>query len=338
MKKAVSIFMSALMLISAGTVVRAENNSVIDIEDMGIRMEMPEEFAEFQGLLTPESDGLVFYDPNIYYMTFNYYAISEDELSALTEKPEDEITQEDIDAYIAARTTPCILMAFEGDLETAMNFLELDTIPEDQLELVEVGKTDDLTYYYAALEDEADAISLEAPYQEEYMMIKEKMPAILQEAEFYSPVDPEDGLIGQTVSFETTDLDGNPISSSELFAQNEITMINIWGTFCGPCINEMPELEQLNREYADQGVAIVGLLVDVTESDDSMLPDAQEIIEDTGVTYPSLKGWDGFEDQLPAPGVPMTYFVDSSGKLVGEPVLGADVTLYRQTLDDLLQN
>ncbi|MDO4869735.1 MAG: TlpA disulfide reductase family protein [Bacillota bacterium] len=143
---------------------------------------------------------------------------------------------------------------------------------------------------------------------------------------------------GSSVSFQTTDLEGNTVQSEDLFAKNEITMINIWGTFCGPCINEMPELEEINREYADQGVAIVGLLVDVTESDDSMLPDAQEIIEDTGVTYPSLKGWDGFEDQLPAPGVPMTYFVDSSGKLVGEPVLGADVTLYRQTLDDLLQN
>ena len=89
MKKSVSFLLSACMLFSAGTAVRAEEN-VMDFEDMGIRMEIPEEFAEFQGILAPEPNGLVSYDPNIYYMTFDYYAMSEDELAALLEKPEDE--------------------------------------------------------------------------------------------------------------------------------------------------------------------------------------------------------------------------------------------------------
>ena len=334
MKKAVSIFMSAMMLISAGTVVRAENNNVINIEDMGVRMEIPEEFSEFQGILTPESSGLVFYDPNVYYMTFNYYAISEDELSALMEKPEDEITQENIDAYIAARTTPCILMAFEGDLETAMNFLELDTIPEDQLELVEVGKTDDLTYYYAALEDEADAISLEAPYQEEYMMIKEKMPAILQEAEFYSPVDPEDGLIGQTVSFETTDLDGNPISSSELFAQNEITMINYWGTWCHNCVDEMAELAEIHTRLQEKGCGIIGILEDSSESDKVEL--AKEIMEENGTNYPNVMLSDSMDFLEEITSWPTSFFVDKDGKILCTPIAGAAPDLYEKTVDKLL--
>ena len=42
------------------------------------------------------------------------------------------------------------------------------------------------------------------------------------------------------VAFETTDLDGNTVNSADLFAASKLTMINIWGTFCGPCISEMP--------------------------------------------------------------------------------------------------
>ncbi|MBQ9420206.1 MAG: TlpA family protein disulfide reductase [Lachnospiraceae bacterium] len=140
---------------------------------------------------------------------------------------------------------------------------------------------------------------------------------------------------GSVISFQTTDLDGNAVDSAELFAKNKITMINIWGTYCGPCINEMPELEELSKEYADKGVAVVGLVVDVTESDDSLLSEAQEIVGDTGVTYLNLKAWDGFKNQLSAVATPTTYFVDSNGSLVGDPVIGASVEKYRQSLDEL---
>jgi thiol-disulfide isomerase/thioredoxin len=141
---------------------------------------------------------------------------------------------------------------------------------------------------------------------------------------------------GSGISFKTTDLEGNAVDSKELFAKNKVTMINIWGTYCGPCVEEMPELEQMSKEYADKGAAIVGLVVDVTEADDSKLAEAKSIVKDTGVTYVNLKAWDGFKDQLAAPGTPTTYFVDSNGNLIGDPVVGANVMKYRQTLDELL--
>ena len=45
-------------------------------------------------------------------------------------------------------------------------------------------------------------------------------------------------------SFETTDTKGNKVTE-KIFADKEITMVNVWGTFCGPCINEMPELQKI---------------------------------------------------------------------------------------------
>ena len=141
---------------------------------------------------------------------------------------------------------------------------------------------------------------------------------------------------GSSISFQTTDLDGNAVDSKELFAKNKITMINIWGTYCGPCVEEMPEIEVISKEYADKGAAVVGLVVDVTEADDSKLADAHDIVKDTGVTYLNLKAWDGSNSQLAAPGTPTTYFVDSEGNLVGDPIVGANVAKYRETLDGLL--
>lgn len=145
-----------------------------------------------------------------------------------------------------------------------------------------------------------------------------------------------DGAATGVLSFETTDLDGNAVNSEELFAGNELTMVNIWGTFCGPCIDEMPELEELHQKYEKDGVAIVGLVIDVPEGDDSLLQDAKDIVADTGVTYMSMRAWDGCDSELSVSAVPMTYFVDREGNIVGEPIVGADPEGYSAAIDDYL--
>ena len=58
---------------------------------------------------------------------------------------------------------------------------------------------------------------------------------------------------GAAVSFETQDLDGNPVTSQELFGGHKITMVNIWATWCINCKSEMKELEELNKEWAEKG-------------------------------------------------------------------------------------
>ena len=136
--------------------------------------------------------------------------------------------------------------------------------------------------------------------------------------------------------FETTDLDGNAVSSEALFAESKLTIVNIWATFCGPCINEMPELEKLSNEYAEKDVTLVGLVLDVPEGDDQLLPDALAIVADTGVTYTNLRVWDGFDEMLFISAVPTTFFVDSDGHIVGDLIVGADPAAYRAAIDAYL--
>lgn len=115
--------------------------------------------------------------------------------------------------------------------------------------------------------------------------------------------------------FQTLTLTGEE-ASQEIFADADLTMVNIWGTFCGPCLREMPDLGDLSREYADSGFQIVGIITDVTETEDET---AMEILEETGADYTHLlisrELYDNYLWQVQV--VPTTIFVDSQGKQVG---------------------
>ena len=82
---------------------------------------------------------------------------------------------------------------------------------------------------------------------------------------------------------------------------------------------------------------MVGLVSDVPVGNNMYLQDAQDIISDTGVGYINLRAWEGFTDSLSCVGTPTTYFVDSNGKILGDPILGARVSEYESRLDEYLK-
>jgi hypothetical protein len=98
----------------------------------------------------------------------------------------------------------------------------------------------------------------------------------------------------------------------------------------------MAELEKMNQEFTSQGGGIVGLVVDVPVGYDKFLDIAKSIVKETGVTYPIIRAWDGFDKVLESEGIPATFFVDSKGKLIGEPILGAQINAYPREMENLL--
>ena len=58
--------------------------------------------------------------------------------------------------------------------------------------------------------------------------------------------------------FEVTDLDGKKVDKS-IFQEADVTMVNVWATFCNPCLEEMPYLAELSKEYDSKNVQIIGL-------------------------------------------------------------------------------
>ncbi|MBR3240464.1 MAG: redoxin domain-containing protein [Oscillospiraceae bacterium] len=140
--------------------------------------------------------------------------------------------------------------------------------------------------------------------------------------------------IGETVAFETTDLDGNPISSKDLFAAGRVTMINLWATWCHACINELPELAEIAKEYEGKGCRIVGICLDADE--EGIPAEAKEILKEAGVEYLNLVPPEGVENLLPTICYPTSFLFDSEGRLIAEPIRGAHIEEYRPALDKAL--
>lgn len=127
---------------------------------------------------------------------------------------------------------------------------------------------------------------------------------------------------GILASFSAVDLEGNAVDES-ILSEHSLTMLNVWGTYCGPCIREMPDLASLSDDYADKGLRVVGLLVDVSSPDKADA--AWRIIEQTGADYLHLLPSDDLNAAVLSGiyAVPTTLFFDSEGKQVGDAYVGS---------------
>lgn len=128
--------------------------------------------------------------------------------------------------------------------------------------------------------------------------------------------------------FSMQDINGETYTQ-DMFADYNLTMINVFATWCSPCINEIPDLQKLREEMKDQGVNVAGIVLDGIDASGSAneetVETAKVLADLTGVSYPFL-----IPDQSYMNGrlaginaVPETFFVDKEGNIVGETYSGA---------------
>lgn len=135
----------------------------------------------------------------------------------------------------------------------------------------------------------------------------------------------------QMPSFSTVDLNGNTVTD-DIFAEKDLTVLNVWGTYCGPCINEMPELGKWAEELPEN-VQLIGLICDGYGNEDT----AAQITEKAGAEYLQLIANEDFSQLFETiVGVPTTFFVDKNGDIVGEPIIGAYVEGYKNFVEGYL--
>ena len=170
-------------------------------------------------------------------------------------------------------------------------------------------------------------------------------PAEEEPAEEPEPTEePEPVALEETelMGYLTQDMNGKEMTLGDLVRENDLTMINIWGTFCGPCINEMPDLAEIAEEYADRGFGIVGLACDVTDWDGNLDPEmaqeAKDIAQSTGVKYPLAVETEEMAAVLDTGYVPTTYFVDRAGNILTEEIVGSQSKAeWEKTIEKLLK-
>lgn len=102
-------------------------------------------------------------------------------------------------------------------------------------------------------------------------------------------------------------LEGAEASLRDL--RGNVVVANLWGTWCLPCRDELPELVELARIYADRPVVVLGLAVDSGDVDE-----IRDFLEDFGVRYPNwMMGMDDAVATFGAVGFPTTVMVDPEG-------------------------
>ena len=143
--------------------------------------------------------------------------------------------------------------------------------------------------------------------------------------------------------FETVSLDGEEYTQ-EIFEGNKLTMVNVWGTFCSPCIYEMPFLESISQNYADKGLVVIGVVSDTydyfkDENSEVKIEKANNIVEETGVTFTNLLPSESLNearlDYIST--FPTTYFLDENGAIIGEYVGSRSYEQWAMVIDTILE-
>lgn len=148
-----------------------------------------------------------------------------------------------------------------------------------------------------------------------------------------------DDAASQTMEFEATTIDGGTITS-DVFGESRLTMLNVWATYCNPCLNEMPELGELASEYDSSDFQLIGIISDVTDQAQADMTElAASLIEETGADYPHLllneSLYYAFLYDVTA--VPTTFFFNEDGELLDTVVGAMDKDSWKEKIDGLLE-
>ncbi len=204
------------------------------------------------------------------------------------------------------------------------------TKPEDftYFAPAQVMGTNDIYTYIVSIPDLDDGTLNESEIAD-YHACKEYMQTVQDNLTFI-PVEPENIM----PAFTTKDIYGNDVDSS-IFSEKKLTVVNVWGTFCGPCIREMPDLADWASKMGDD-VQLIGIVGDINgENDTQHIELAQTIAQKANVEFTNLipnNDLSSFMSNII--GFPTTFFVDQNGVLVGEPIVGANVNGCKEFVEN----
>lgn len=109
-------------------------------------------------------------------------------------------------------------------------------------------------------------------------------------------------------SFTLPSRSGDTVSLGQL--KGKVVMLNFWASWCGPCRQEMPLLEQMHKRYSALGFTLVGVNVDENSKD------AEDWLSKTPVSFPVLFDRESKVSALyDVKAMPSTVFIDRKGNV-----------------------
>ncbi|MFC1513418.1 TlpA disulfide reductase family protein [candidate division KSB1 bacterium] len=128
-------------------------------------------------------------------------------------------------------------------------------------------------------------------------------------------------------TFSLQGIDGQQKNFADLRGKG--VMLNIWATWCTPCLNEIPDFIKLYDKYKDKNFEIWGVSTDVLGE-----TAVEPVIKDLGINYPILLAKSTEITNIlnvPTRGLPVTIFFDKDGRIVEKHIGPADAYLDKET-------
>lgn len=192
----------------------------------------------------------------------------------------------------------------------------------------ELGTSEDGNYkYYLSINKDAES-DLTDEIEKIETTITEMTAFDPNKSVFDMPAENANPAAENVGAFETTDIDGNAYTE-KVFSDYDLTLVNIFTTWCSPCVKEIPELQELYKEMKDKGVGVAGVVLDTTDEkgnqDEEAVKKAGILQEKTKAEYPFLipdtTMMNGRLQGISA--FPETFFVDKDGNIVGDTYTGS---------------
>ena len=237
MKKALSLVLALLMLAALMSVpASAEETMPVALNETGVTLNIPYSYLNTSGYVSVSDGSELAPGLDMYCTEVNYLAMPYDAVEEL-----DPNSEEDMQRYFNSMASLFVIFSLGpgktvGDLCSYLDSAYGQEGVIDTSRLTQIAEVDGYTFYLYQDPLYQDTSGFPDPeYEAEYAELLSRTDEILELSDFSRPRDHFENMTGSGLDFVTTDLDGNMISSKDLFAQHEVTLLNVWASWCGPC-------------------------------------------------------------------------------------------------------
>ncbi|HET6556484.1 MAG TPA: TlpA disulfide reductase family protein [Prolixibacteraceae bacterium] len=122
--------------------------------------------------------------------------------------------------------------------------------------------------------------------------------------------------VGQNApDFTMNDANGNAVKLSDVYAQNEYTLVDFWASWCGPCRRENPNVVAIYNDYKGKGLGVFGVSLDNDKAK------WLKAVEDDQLSWQHVSDLKGWKNEAAAiysvTSIPANLLIDRNGKIVG---------------------
>jgi len=131
------------------------------------------------------------------------------------------------------------------------------------------------------------------------------------------------------IQFTAYDIDGKLHQADEWIGKQPV-ILNFWGTWCGPCRREIPELIRLHAEYKDKGVEIISIAVRDTPTK------VKKLTEQLGMNWVMLMDNRKISRDFRVTGIPTSFFINSKGEVIHKFVGPRSYDVFKRAFEAIL--